>query len=136
MQNSDDADLYLAEKIDGLEDILAPVAQLGGYITALDSRIALLEDRVANLAHQQHTAIEMPADEAVISTSSPVPPFRLIAIDRWQQKWNAVLEFEGKVKMIEPPSSVAGWQLLTIDPDRRTALFRNESGNEIELPAG
>ena len=131
-----DANLYLAEKIDGFADRLDTMAQLGGYVTALDSRIALLEDRIVELTKQFPDTTATSADEETSPESPPGPPFRLIAIDRWEKKWNAVLEMQGKVTMIEPPSSVAGWQLLSIDAERRTAIFRNGSGNEIELKAG
>lgn len=136
LSQDNDANLYLAEKIDGFADRLDTMAQLGGYVTALDSRIALLEDRIVELTKHFPANAEISADVETSPESPPGPPFRLIAIDRWQKKWNAVLEFEGKVTMIEPPSSVAGWQLLSIDAERRTAIFRNGSGNEIELTAG
>ena len=67
------------------------------------------------------------------TSSMDVPPFRLIAIDRWENEWNAVLELNGKVSMILPQSARAGWKLLRISPQERTALFRSRSGTEAQL---
>ena len=135
LRRNDDANLYLSERIDRFDDIVATIAQLGAHVSDLDHRIAMLEEGVNDLAQQYRSAaIAMAMTE---EESAPAPPFTLIGIDRWEKKWNAVLELEGKVTMIEPQVSVAGWKLLAIDPDRRTALFRSASGSETELsPAG
>ncbi len=135
LRRNDDANLYLSERIDRFDDIVATIAQLGAHVSDLDHRIAMLEEGVNGLAQQYRSAaIAMAMTE---EESAPAPPFTLIGIDRWEKKWNAVLQLEDKVTMIEPQSTVAGWQLLAIDPSRRTALFRSASGTETELsPAG
>ena len=118
-----EANVYLDERIAGLKDTLEPLTlQLGGYIKALDSRIALLEDSVSRLTKQNPDPAATTTNESTEPTTTG-PPFRLISIDRWQQKWNAVLELDGKTKMIEPPDEVAGWQLLSIDPNTPHCCF-------------
>ena len=136
LEQNHGANLYLDERLADLEDALEPLTQLGGYIMALDTRIALLEESVSSLTKQNPDFTTTTMNETPEPVPPTGPPFRLISIDRWQQKWNAVLEFDGKLKMIEPPARVAGWQLLSIDPNRRTAVFRDSGGNEMELTAG
>ena len=125
LHQNNDADLYLADQIAELQNLVISV-QTGQTIVAES-----LENRMNELA-QKIDAISEPAP--IPSTSSmDVPPFRLIAIDRWENEWNAVLELNGKVSMLMPQSARAGWKLLRISPQNRTALFLSRSGTEAQL---
>ena len=133
MQQNNDADLYLADQIAELQKLVISL-QTGQTIVAESH-----ENRMNDLAQKIDAMPESaPATITPIpSTSSPdVPPFRLIAIDRWENEWNAVLEMNGKISMLAPQSARAGWKLLQISPLNHTALFRSSSGTEAELTVG
>ena len=130
LHQNNDADLYLADQIAELQNLVISV-QTGQTIVAES-----FENRMNELAQKIDAISEAaPTEPAPIpSTSSmDVPPFRLIAIDRWENEWNAVLELNGKVSMLMPQSARAGWKLLRISPQNRTALFRSRSGTEAQL---
>ena len=130
LHQNNDADLYLADQIAELQKLVISI-QTGQTIVAES-----LENRMNELAQKIDAISEAaPTEPAPIpSTSSmDVPPFRLIAIDRWENEWNAVLELNGKVSMLVPQSARAGWKLLRISPQNRTALFRSRSGTEAQL---
>ena len=135
INQNDDAHLYLTKRIDNLDDVPEHLTALINQINSLEHRILLLEQSVRDLEHQPPAAIKTPPPSPPAKLSLSKPPFRLISIDRWQKKWNAVLEFEGKLTMIETPATVAGWQLVSINPASRTATFRNSDGLERELAA-
>ncbi len=133
LRQNNDADLYLAEQVAELEKLVISL-QTGQAIVAES-----LEHRMTELAHKIDAMAEAAPNEPapIPTTSSPdVPPFRLIAIDRWENEWNAVLELNGKISMLAPQSARAGWKLLQISPQNRTALFRSNSGTEAELTVG
>ena len=130
LRQNNDADLYLADQIAELQKLVISI-QTGQTIVAES-----LENRMNELAQKIDVMSEAaPNEPAPISSisSSDVPPFRLIAIDRWENEWNAVLELNGKIAMLAPQSARAGWQLLRISPQNRTALFRSRSGMEAQL---
>ena len=130
LRQNNDADLYLADQVAELQKLVISI-QTGQTIVAES-----LENRMIELAQKIDAMPEAaPTETAPIpsTSSSDVPPFRLIAIDRWENEWNAVLELNGKVSMLVPQSARAGWKLLRISPQTRTALFRSRSGTEAQL---
>ena len=130
LRQNNDADLYLAEQFAELQKLVISI-QTGQTIVAES-----LENRMIDLAQKIDVMSEAGSTEPApsSSTSSPdIPPFRLIAIDRWENEWNAVLELNGKISMLAPQSARAGWKLLRISPQNRTALFRSRSGTEAQL---
>ena len=130
LRQNNDADLYLADQIAQLQKLVISL-QTGQTIVAES-----LENRMNELAQKIDAKSEAaPTSPTPIPStrSMDVPPFRLIAIDRWENEWNAVLELNGKVSMLAPQSARAGWKLLRISPQNRTALFRSRSGTEAQL---
>ena len=130
LRQNNDADLYLADQIAELQKLVISL-QTGQTIVAesLENRMNVLAQKIDVMSEAA------PNEPAPISStrSSDVPPFRLIAIDRWENEWNAVLALNGKVSMLVPQSARAGWKLLRISPQNRTALFRSRSGTEAQL---
>ena len=130
LRQNNDADLYLAEQVAELQKLVISI-QTGQTIVAEN-----LENRMIDLAQKIDVMSEAGSTEPApnsSTSSSDVPPFRLIAIDRWENEWNAVLELNGKISMLAPQSARAGWKLLRISPQNRTALFRSRSGTEAQL---
>ena len=130
LRQNNDADLYLADQFAELQKLVISL-QTGQTIVAES-----LENRMNELAQKFDFMSEAAPTETAPSSStssSDVPPFRLIAIDRWENEWNAVLALNGKVSMLVPQSARAGWKLLRISPQNRTALFRSRSGTEAQL---
>ena len=130
LRQNNDADLYLADQFAELQKLVISL-QTGQTIVAES-----LENRMNELAQKiDALPAAAPAEPAPISSTSSmdVPPFRLIAIDRWENEWNAVLELNGKISMLAPQFARAGWQLLRISPQNRTALFRSRNGTEAQL---
>ena len=125
LRQNNDADLYLADQFAELQKLVISL-QTGQTIVAES-----LENRMNELAQKIDAMSE--AAPSSSTSSSDVPPFRLISIDRWENEWNAVLELNGKVSMILPQSARAGWKLLRISPQERTALFRSRNGTEAQL---
>ncbi len=68
-----------------------------------------------------------------VEVTESLPPFRLIAIDRWENQWNAVIELDGRITMIQPQEIRAGWKLLKIIPLSASAVFRSKSGEQTIL---
>ena len=130
LRQNNDADLYLADQVAELQKLVISL-QTGQTIVAesLENRINVLAQKIDAMAEGA------PTEPAPISStsSSDVPPFRLIAVDRWENEWNAVIELNGKISMLVPQSARAGWILLRISPQNRTALFRHRSGMEAQL---
>ena len=126
LQANEDAHLYLAEKVDQIEDMKASSESL----SALMYNIAMQVESLSPHAGETAAAVEEPTVPSIPDS----PPFELLAIDKWQHDWYAVLELDGQVTMVTPPASRAGWELLRLDPTSRKALFRNSaSGTEHEL---
>ena len=130
LRQNNDADLYLADQIAELQKLVISL-QTGQTIVAESH-----ENRINELAQKIDAMPEAaPAEPAPIPSTRSMddPPFRLISIDRWENEWNAVIELNGKVSMLVPQSARAGWKLLRISPQNRTALFRSRSGTEAQL---
>ena len=130
LRQNNDADLYLAEQFAELQKLVISI-QTGQTIVAEN-----LENRMIDLAQKIDVMSEAGSTEPApnsSTSSSDIPPFRLIAIDRWENEWNAVLELNGKISMLAPQSARAGWKLLQISPQTRTALFRSRNGTEAQL---
>ena len=130
LRQNNDADLYLADQMAEIQKLVISI-QTGQTIVAES-----LENRMIELGQKIDDMSEAAPTEAAPSSStssSDVPPFRLIAIDRWENEWNAVLELNGKISMLAPQSARAGWKLLRISPQNRTALFRSRNGTEAKL---
>ena len=130
LRQNNDADLYLADQFAQLQKLVISL-QTGQTIVAES-----LENRMNELAQKIDAMPEAAPNEPapIPSTNSmDVPPFRLIAVDRWENEWNAVIELNGKISMLVPQSARAGWKLLRISPQNRTALFRSRSGTEAQL---
>ena len=131
LRQNNDADLYLADQFAELQKLVISI-QTGQTIVAesLENRMNELTQKMDAMSEaaptESHTKFRPPVQ-------SDVPPFRLIAIDRWENEWNAVLALNGKVSMLVPQSARAGWKLLRISPQNRTALFRSRSGTEAQL---
>ena len=130
LRQNNDADLYLADQMAQIQKLVISI-QTGQTIVAesLENRMIELGQKIDDMSEAAPTE---PAPSSSTS-SSDVPPFRLIAIDRWENEWNAVLELNGKISMLAPQSARAGWKLLRISPQNRTALFRSRSGTEAQL---
>ena len=130
LRQNNDADLYLADQMAEIQKLVISI-QTGQTIVAES-----LENRMNELAQKIDAMSEaVPPEAAPIpdASSMDIPPFRLIAIDRWENEWNAVLELNGKVSMLAPQSARAGWKLVRISPQNRTALFRSRNGTEAQL---
>ena len=130
LHQNNDADLYLADQMAEIQKLVISI-QTSQTIVAES-----LENRMNELAQKFEAMPEVapPASAPIPDASSmDVPPFRLIAIDRWENEWNAVLELNGKISMLAPQSARAGWKLLQISPQTRTALFRSRNGTEAQL---
>ena len=134
LQRADDATLYLETRVGALENNLEG-------IKTVDLRLAELTEEVSSLKSQSRKLYSLiensnatPTQAIAPATAmSTVPPFNLVAIDRWHNEWNAVLEMQGKLAMLTPESERAGWQLVKIEPTARKALFRNREGIDHEL---
>jgi len=131
-QQNNEALLYFDERLKALES-LEPTIQLAvdSYKESTKSLSQILGYLETKLNKAPPPAEIQP--EVTIESHQSQPPFRLIAIDRWENQWNAILEFEGRMTMIEPLSSRAGWQLLKINPAKQSALFQAKSGRKLEL---
>ena len=118
------ADLYMAEKLDLIVDVK----------TIVESLLAMSHQVSTEIAGLAPTAFAAPNWITENPSPQTEPPFELIAIDRWQRAWYAVLALNGHVTMVAPPDSRAGWELVSLEPMARKALFRNAaSGTEHEL---
>ena len=138
LQQNNDAHHYLGERLDAVNELEEKVASLIKTETVMAEMIEerllslerlstmLAESRKSIQAGQSNPSSEF---EQIEETNLPMrPPFRLISIDQWQNRWNAVLELDGKVSMIESNSSRADWRLLNINPVSKTATFQHKNG--------
>lgn len=123
-----DAQLYLDDRIETAMSFKTVIDALVQKVDTLAAEIAQLREQPPIVHTSEHPT---PPDQH--ARSPDFPPFELIAIDRWNAHWNAVIELEGQVTMISPTESRAGWQLVGLDPTGRTARFRNTTGIDHEL---
>ena len=127
-----DALMYFDDRIDSL---MALKLTLESMITTQADSMGSLENRIQVIETQVQKSLELlqtnDHKEHVISMSQP--PFRLIAIDRWENQWNAVIELDGRITMIRPQNSRSGWKLLQLFPAKGSAVFRSSSGKKATL---
>lgn len=131
LKQQTDAFLYFDEQ---LQPITESLYRLESALSVQSSTTALFEER---MTHLQELVGELTASltesRLPIESAEHLPPFRLVAIDRWNNEWNAVIELNGKISMIGLNASRAGWLLFQIIPNSRSAVFRSESGNQVKL---
>lgn len=133
LQSSEDAHVYLDKQIASMQtaqrtiiehlDLLSNVDfdQIRNRLNRLESKLASLTSAIAALTASDSTA------------TSETPPFRLISVDSWQSKWNAVVAFDGSAAMIGVGESRAGWRLVEVNPTARTAKFQNRITRQISV---
>ena len=135
LQRADDATLYLEIRVSALEKNLEGIKSVDHRLEELTGEVSALQNHTRKLTGLIETFNPAPAPASFSASAidSDVPPFTLIGIDRWQNEWNAVLEMQGKMAMIQPNAERAGWRLIKIEPTARKALFRNRGGIDHEL---
>ena len=134
LQRADDATLYLETRVGALENNLQGIKTVDRRLAELTEEVSSLKSQSRKLYSLIETSNAPPTQASAPTTAiSTVPPFTLVAIDRWQNEWNAVLEMQGKLAMLTPEAERAGWQLVKIEPTARKALFRNRDGIDHEL---
>ena len=135
LQRADDATLYLEIRVSALEKNLEGMKSVDHRLEELTGEVSSLQNHTRKLTGLIETFNPAPTQTSVSASAidGDVPPFTLIAIDRWQNEWNAILEMQGKMAMIQPNAERAGWQLIKIEPTARKALFRNRGGIDHEL---
>ncbi len=128
-KQQNDALLYFDDRLQPMAEMVPMLESIAAIQSSttdrLEERMMNLEESITQLNSTLHES------DATQQTKEQVPPFRLIAIDRWNNEWNAVIELDGKFAMIGLHSFRAGWQLLEIDPRERTALFQADSGHTV-----
>ena len=132
IEQQNDAFLYFDDRLEPFSDL---IPQLESAIALQSSVAELMDQRLLNLEAQVSNLTQTIADSntANIEDVDSKPPFHLIAIDRWNNEWNAVIQLDGKISMIGLNASRVGWLLVEIDPGEQTALFRAASGEEAKL---
>ena len=134
LQRADDATLYLETRVGALENNLEGIKTVDRRLAELTEEVSSLKSQSRKLYSLIENSNATPTQAIAPATAiSTVPPFNLVAIDRWHNEWNAVLEMQGKLAMLTPESERAGWQLVKIEPTARKALFRNREGIDHEL---
>ena len=134
LQRADDATLYLETRVGALENNLEGIKTVDLRLAELTEEVSSLKSQSRKLYSLIENSNSTPTQAIAPATAmSTVPPFNLVAIDRWHNEWNAVLEMQGKLAMLTPESERAGWQLVKIEPTARKALFRNREGIDHEL---
>ncbi len=132
LNRTNDALLYFDERLNAIDSLKAELAAITeSYHSSVRQMSALSEQLEAKLSVDEPRKPTLASVE--MTPQKNLPPFRLIAIDRWQNQWNAVLELNGQITMIKPNSSRVGWHLVTIHSAKQTAVFKSDSGIEAEL---
>lgn len=131
LKQQTDAFLYFDEQ---LQPITESLHRLESAVSVQSSTTALFEERMNRLQELVgELTVSLTESIRPIESAEHLPPFRLVAIDRWNNEWNAVIELNGKISMIGQNASRAGWLLFQIHPNSRSAVFRSESGNQVKL---
>lgn len=132
VEQQNDAFLYFDDRLEPFSDL---IPKLESAISLQSSVAELMDQRLINLETQVSNLMQIitDSDTADIEDANSKPPFHLIAIDRWNNEWNAVIQLDGKISMIGLHASRVGWLLVEIDPGEQTALFRTATGEEAEL---
>ena len=135
LQRADDATLYLETRVSALEKNLEGMKSVDHRLEELTGEVSSLQANTRKLYGLIETFNQPQAPTNAITSAidDDVPAFTLIAIDRWQNEWYAILELQGKMAMIKPNAERAGWRLIKIEPKARKALFRNRGGIDHEL---
>lgn len=132
LEQQNDAFLYFDDRLEPFSKLMPELESA----IALQSSIAeLLEQRLSNLEIQVSDIAQKMNDDntASLEDSGRDPPFHLIAIDRWNNEWNAVVQLNGKISMIGKHASLVGWMLVEVYPEEQAALFRGDAGEEVKL---
>ncbi len=131
LKQQTDAFLYFDEQ---LQPVTESLHRLESAVSVQSSTTTLFEERMTHLEELVgELTVLLTESRLPIESVEHLPPFRLVAIDRWNNEWNAVIELNGNISMIALNASRAGWLLFQIDPNSRSAVFRSESGNQVEL---
>lgn len=131
LKQQTDAFLYFDEQ---LQPISESLHRLESALSVQSSTTALFEERMTQLQELVgDLTVSLTESRLPIESAEHLPPFRLVAIDRWNNEWNAVIELNGKISMIGLNASRAGWLLFQINPNSRSAEFQSESGNRVKL---
>ncbi len=131
-QQTKDAMLYFDER---METLLTRMASIESVFTSQLVESDELENRVVQIQNDLESirssfkSTQGNRDDR-IDTS---PPFSLIAVDRWDNEWNAVIELDGRIATIQPRDHRAGWKLKQIDPNRKVAVFQSNTGQTATL---
>ena len=127
-----DALMYFDDRI---ESLLALKPLVEAMITSQSDSADSLEHRIREIetSVDQIERLLLSGNQKSTNFSSPDPPFRLIAIDRWENQWNAVIELEGRIAMLNLHDTRAGWKLQNIDAVEGSAQFESSSGNQTTL---
>ena len=137
LMKHEDAFLYFDQRLSPLDELKPKLETAVSLQTSLakllESRMIQLESKVGNM---ERAIIDSKKPNLSENTHLSYPPFRLIAIDRWNNEWNAVLELGGQVTAVRPKASLAGWSLLSINPIRHSAKFRKSDGNIVDVKIG
>ena len=127
-----DALLYFDDRI---ESLLALKPRVEAMIAAQSDSTDSLEHRIRGIetSVEEIERILLSGNQKTVDLPDPDPPFRLIAIDRWENQWNAVIELEGRIAMLNLHDTRAGWKLQNIDAVEGSAQFESSSGNQTTL---
>lgn len=127
-----DALMYFDDRIESLM-VLKPT--LESMIATQSDSMKSLENHIQAIEVEFRNSLESSQKNDRKRQEDPMshPPFRLIAIDRWENQWNAVIELDGRITMIQPQNSRSGWKLLQLFPAKGSAVFRSSSGEKATL---
>ena len=95
----------------------------------LDEQWAALTQRVDELASVQRTLV---SQRNQARTLPPRPPFTVVAIDWWNGEPYALLVHEGAYTRMPVGERLGGWQLESLEPVSRRAVFMR-SGQRVTL---
>ncbi len=132
LNRANDALLYFDERLNAIDNLKAQLASVTEAYHSTSRQMSTLSAQLdAKISMDEISKPTLSSVELMPHQSTP--PFRLIGIDQWQNQWNAVLELNGQITMIEPNSSRAGWQLMALHPAKQIAVFKSDRGVEAEL---
>ena len=134
LEKAQETDAKLTEQVESLLGMRANVLSLinmqSVIAESIEDRLFAIEDKLQDMSSM------MQRPETTAEPDQSAPPFRLIAIDRWDNVWNAVIFLDSKMAMLEPNDSRAGWTLLEVDASRKQARFVHADGVEAVLDVG
>ena len=133
LKQQNDAFLYLDDRLQPIIELMPKIQKLIENQVETSEQMALRLQELKVTAASISQKIEDKKSPPVVKAIDLRPPFRLIAIDRWNRQWNAVLELDGKITMIGQQDVRSGWRLINIDPRSKSAVFESQNGYEVEL---